>query len=563
MAETCEVVEVVVAVSDYAGIRDMMVLAYGGARVYDFVVFDGAPALESVVEVHDEVLPEAHTAVYDSASAWVFVGLGREVTLVNSASVSDLLHYVHLDEVIDFVGVSGDVVSGEGFLLKESIKALEILAPSTSVNVLSADSTLIEDAVVGNETASLEAAVTVLDYAIEEDGYSLVSRAFASEGLTGFVAVELSVGGLVTAYDRASTFESALASEQVSAAVEYEAVTIAMLKSVVQASEHLALGTVVTQQTIEDISASEVPVGYGAAAVEDWLTVVDIQQSTARAQGQLRSEAIAQDQPAGEVGRGYFVHDRLAASEFLHTETSAPLEVLVIANDRTVLGFETVAPETVGDTYASAEMTGQGLVYAQYSEALLATTSVEFLVGTTSGVYEMLAAEYITVYDRVEVVEALDSFAWVLNSQSLAHSYYDGFVDFNSAVQLGKRAFMLSPSGLYELGGDSDDGKIIEAEVVTGQMDFGTIDRKRVEQFDLGYTAAGDLQAVVSCEGFAPSEPQTLEAREMRTAHTSRIRVGKGMVGRYWKLELKNREGAGFELFSVQTKVALSTRRMR
>lgn len=563
MAEACEVVEVVVAVSDYAGIRDKMVLAHGTAHVYDFVVFDGAPTLESVVEVHDEVASEAYTTVYSTASARSFVGLGREAALVNSVSISDLLRYVHLGEVVDFVDVFGNVESGGRFLVAESIKASETLVLSTSVDALSAESVLVQDTLVSNETALLEAAVTVLDYAIEEDGYTLGSKVFASEGLTGAVAVELSAEDSVTAHDRVSTFESALMSEQVSAAIEYEAVTIAVLKSVAQASEHLALGTATTQQTIERVSASVVLVGYDANVVEDWLTAVDTQQSAVRVQGQLRSEAIAQDQPVGEVDRGYFVHDQLVASESLHAEISAPLEVLVIANDHVGLGFEVVAPETAGDTNASDEMSGQGLVHTQCSEVLLASASVDFLVGTTSGVYEMLAAEYITVYDRVEVVEALDSFAWVMNSQSLAHSYYDGFVDFNSAVQLGNRAFMLSPSGLYELGGDSDDGKIIEAEVVTGQMDFGTIDRKRVEQFDLGYTAAGDLQAVVSCEGFAPSEPQTLEAREMRTAHTSRIRVGKGMVGRYWKLELKNREGADFELFNVQSKVALSTRRMR
>src|SRR5690606_38006962 len=148
--------------------------------------------------------------------------------------------------------------------------------------------------------------------------------------------------------------------------------------------------------------------GDGAAVLEDWLTVADTQQQLVRAQGQLRSEAIVQDQPVGEVNRGYFVHDQLVASESLHAEISAPLEVLVLANDHTVLGFEAVAPETVGDTYATAEMAGQGVVHARVLEVAMATATVEFLVGTTSGVYEMLAAEHITVYDRVEVVEALD-----------------------------------------------------------------------------------------------------------------------------------------------------------
>jgi hypothetical protein len=367
----------------------------------------------------------------------------------------------------------------------------------------------------------------------------------------------------VVARETVGSIETATVLELSTVFEDVVPVTNLVLTDLVRSTEYLVLSTAFNTEMIERVSASEVLAGYGATLVEDWLTAVGTQESTVRAQGQLRSEAIAQDQPVGEVDRGYFVHDQLVASEFLRTEISVPLEVLVLANDRTVLGFAVTAPETVGDTYAFAESIGQVAVHVQCLETLLASAIVESLVGTTNGVYEMLAVEYITVYDRVEVVEALDSFAWVMNSQSLAHSYYDGFVDFNSAAQLGKRAYMLSPSGLYELGGDSDDGKIIEAEVVTGQMDFGTIDRKRVEQIDLGYVASGDLQAVVSCEGFAPSDPQTLEVREMQTAHTSRVRVGKGMVGKYWKFELKNREGADFELFSIQSKVALSTRRMR
>lgn len=559
----CEVVENVVLVTEVAKLLDFAVLGASTVVVTDFVLADGAPTLTATVLASETVVVDAHTTVVDTAKVGDGVLPSFDRTVVEVVRALDSAHYTAVGEVVEGLQATESLELHTLLLLAESAEGSETVQIGTNIVGSVSDNVVSSGTAHGFEGALLESYALVGDAV--EDTTNLVLSAVV--GVLDIVALTVEVFALVgdtsVARETVLTYEQASIIENLVLSTEVEAVSSFVLKDSARASEHLALGTAITQQTIEHVSASEYLVDGDANVVEDWLTVVDIQQSTVRAQGQLRSEAIVQDQPVGEVDRGYSVHDQLAASEFLHIEISAPLELLVIANDHTALGFEVVAPEMVGDTYASAEMTGQGVLLAQCLEALQATASAEFLVGTTNGVYEMLAAEYITVYDRVEVVEALDSFAWVLNSQSLAHSYYDGFVDFNSAVQLGNRAFMLSPSGLYELGGDSDDGKIIAAEVVTGQKDFGTIDRKRVEQFDLGYTAAGDLQAVVSCEGFDPSEPQTLEAREMRTAHTSRIRVGKGMVGRYWKLELKNREGADFELFSLQTKVALSTRRMR
>lgn len=559
----CAVVEDVCLVTEVVKIMDEAVMALSVVHVTDYVLFDGAPTLESTVVVTESVVAGSYANL--AATAWVVeqLGFGLTRTLDEHIHAFDSYAAGMSDVVEEQVFVASEALSATSLVLSDKSVVNDTVLVGVSVAAQITENVAVYGGVVAdNEVLCTSNAVVVdaLELAVTT---SLADAVAASDAAELALAIDGVLSNPVYASDYIKAVQQFSVIENLVLSAEVEAVSSFVLTDSARASEHLALGTAITQQMTERVSASEYLVDGDANVAEDWLTVVDIQQSTVRAQGQLRSEAIAQDQPVGEVDRGYSVHDQLAASEFLHIEISTPLEVLVIANDHTALGFEAVAPETVGDTYASVEMTGQGVVRAQCLEVLQATATAEFLVGTTNGVYEMLAAEYITVYDRVEVVEALDSFAWVLNSQSLAHSYYDGFVDFNSAVQLGNRTFMLSPSGLYELGGDSDDGKIIEAEVVTGQKDFGTIDRKRVEQFDLGYTAAGDLQAVVSCEGFEPSEPQTLEAREMRTAHTSRIRVGKGMVGRYWKLELKNREGADFELFSLQTKVALSTRRMR
>lgn len=562
--EPCAVVEVIVLATDYQLITDEAFSVTSTAIAYDYALLSDAQRdIEEVVIVTDVFEGEGYVLAVSQAGAGNSVAIERGLLLEERAMVTDGQRLYVPAVLEERVEAYAETELAVGNSLQSRAKVLDAASVITSVELTLVERRVAIDIVTGSETVTISDVVLASALALEEDSWALTSYAAASSSLVPSLQFDVVLANNVVARDLTGSMETASILELSSVVDAFEPVTNLVIQELVRSTTHLALGTTFILQMTEHVSASEYLVGDGASVVEEWLTAVDTQQSAVRAQGQLRSEAIAQDQPAGEVDRGYFVHDQLAASESLRTEISAPLEVLVLANDHVGLGFEAVAPETAGDTYASAEMTGQGVVYAQCSEALLATATVEFLVGTTSGVYEMLAVEHITVYDRVEVVEALDSFAWVMNSQSLAHSYYDGFVDFNSAAQLGKRIYMLSPSGLYELGGDSDDGKIIEAEVVTGQMDFGTIARKRVEQIDLGYVASGDLQAVVSCEGFAPSEPQTLEVREMRTAHTSRVRVGKGMVGKYWKFELKNREGADFELFSIQSKVALSTRRMR
>ena len=564
MSESCVVVEEVVLGAGYAEIMDEAVAVYVVAKVYDYV--EAPPASRELVEqvvAADYLESMGYTVVRELVHTREDTQQFRETSLENTVVVTDVVGQVFAEAVTEIVLSAESLVYSHSLQVHEALVIGSQFTCESQAQALSAENVVVSDKVNTIELVTIVDTADALDYVIEQEKSAVVENVLAVGSVQTDVAVSSLVADVARVGDGLADVQSASIVEELVVASELTPYTQFVVKDLAHSTEYLALSTAATQEWIDYGSAFGFAVLDDATLLESSSTAFALLESMVRTQVLSNTQASALDQLGGEVDRGYSAHDQLVASESLHIEISTPLEVLVIANDRVGLGFEAAVPETAGDTYAFAETTGQGVVLVQCLEVLLATASVEFLVGTTSGVYEMLAAEYITVYDRVEVVEALDSFAWVLNSQSLAHSYYDGFVDFNSAVQLGKHIYMLSPSGLYELGGDSDDGKIIEAEVVTGQMDFGTIARKRVEQIDLGYVASGDLQAVVSCEGFDPSDPQTLEVRDMQTAHTSRVRVGKGMVGKYWKFELKNREGADFELFSIQSKVALSTRRMR
>lgn len=558
----CEVVEVVVLGSGEAWITDEAV------QVRVFVL------------ARDLFIPSAAVAVGDVAIATAF-SEGDVALLADTKAVARNEVALSFDRLIPvFAYAYGDVYVSQVEELAVSVEAAVYVEGSLAVGVFEylrgSDSTnalvsvfreVMEHVRVGDYADSVEdveVAATVQVFDAVELSFS-VGVAVSSPSTS---SLELSVeafGAALVAVSAKDVYRFVVAATVIEVVqVQAEAISYLGLSVSDQALSTIQLvgGVTSTQELIAQILVSSQAVADHRVFAASTVAVSDILESTVRSSGLGSSAATVLDQQTVGIDLGSHVYDSCRAVEVLYIDIEAQLVTQVFVNDQHVLGVELVAEEMVGGIAALGRTIGTVAIHASFFEQVDVAVLVDPLVGF-DGAVELNVVDNIVVYDRLEVVGGLDSFAWVLNSQSMAHSYYDGFVDFNSAVQVGKRVFLLSSSGLYELGGDSDDGKIIEAEVVTGQMDFGTIDRKRVEQFDLGYTAAGDLQAVVSCEGFEPSEPQTLEAREMRTAHTSRIRVGKGMVGRYWKLELKNREGADFELFSIQTKAALSTRRMR
>lgn len=164
--------------------------------------------------------------------------------------------------------------------------------------------------------------------------------------------------------------------------------------------------------------------------------------------------------------------------------------------------------------------------------------------------------------DSSAVFKNPSSKAFVMNTETTAGSMYDNF-DFDSVVQTPYGELAVGVDGIYMLSGDTDDGEQIRATIKTGFVDFGIPQTKRVDAVYFGYTSNGRLVLDVETygSGHAPAT-YLLEQRLAEAPRNSRVQVGKGLSGRYWRFTIRNELGSSFDIASSTIDVAASTRRV-
>jgi hypothetical protein len=152
--------------------------------------------------------------------------------------------------------------------------------------------------------------------------------------------------------------------------------------------------------------------------------------------------------------------------------------------------------------------------------------------------------------------------AWLMNTETTAASWYNNF-DFESIAQPPGKVLAVGPDGLYELVGPTDSGEQIDAEVVSGFTDFDTAQIKRVENMYFGYTSEGRISVTAETyESGHPPYTYFLEQRAADAPRNSRVTPGKGLWGRYWRMTIRNVDGADFEIHDATTDIAVSSRRV-
>lgn len=152
---------------------------------------------------------------------------------------------------------------------------------------------------------------------------------------------------------------------------------------------------------------------------------------------------------------------------------------------------------------------------------------------------------------------------WVVNNENGAPSEYANF-PFNSMARVGQNYYGASETGLYLMGGDRDDGDPIQARILTGEMDFGSPQIKRVERAYMGYSTTGDLVLKVIATVNGTHTEFWYRATPLRTGEVTQTRVpiGRGIDSRYWQFELVNTDGADFELDRLDLQVLNLQRRI-
>ena len=148
---------------------------------------------------------------------------------------------------------------------------------------------------------------------------------------------------------------------------------------------------------------------------------------------------------------------------------------------------------------------------------------------------------------------------FLINCQTGAISEYRNY-PFNSICRIKDRWFGASPTGIYVLSGETDNGTDIEAWVKTGDMDLKAPTKKRVTDVYVVVEMVGKGTLRVVCEEHPANVYDVLAP--MGGAHNKRVVTARGISGQHWSFEFRNVAGAFFELYGMEILFDVLSRRV-
>ncbi|PPC98351.1 MAG: hypothetical protein CTY35_05365 [Methylotenera sp.] len=155
----------------------------------------------------------------------------------------------------------------------------------------------------------------------------------------------------------------------------------------------------------------------------------------------------------------------------------------------------------------------------------------------------------------IYVNDYMDGWAYNLNIQ--APSFYENF-KFNSFAKIGNQYYGLNNEGLHLLGANDDNGAEIDALITTGISDFGELRTKKIPVIYAGARTEKPLILTCSVDNNPDYSYEFISSSE--GIAPTRVKLGKGLEGRYWKLEIANRDGGDFEISDFDIPITLNSR---
>lgn len=272
--------------------------------------------------------------------------------------------------------------------------------------------------------------------------------------------------------------------------------------------------------------------------------------------------AVATTTPAGATWntRG------TALSSIALTSTGTPGQAIFVGVTSSavfagIAASPTIFFEVVG---SSSAVSGAGLAQ-RVTYATVTGTAVLNGVVIGQASYQVSAASAAQIISGIQFIQDFwDGWAFNLNTQ--APSFYENF-KFNSFARIGKNYYGCNETGIHLLGGGLDGAAQIDATITTGISDLS-------EEGVNGFK--GDISKRVPYAYISAKSPEamTLTCRVQGQEYSytfrtptdeiavSRVDIGKGLSGTFWQFELKNQNGADFEMDSLSVSPVATTRKI-
>lgn len=216
-----------------------------------------------------------------------------------------------------------------------------------------------------------------------------------------------------------------------------------------------------------------------------------------------------------------------------------------------VVGESTAEAVTVAlsprvyEALANSEITAQSL--ADVIRDISALASSGLTVASTASAqasYHLIAESIANVIDGVQFVnDYWDGWAYNLNIE--AGSFYENF-KFNSFAKLGNNYYGMASDGIHLLTGENDNGVDINSMIKTGSDDY---DDSTVKTIPVIYASArSDKEMILNAKvDDNPAYDYTFIGKPGEIAPI-RVKLGRGLKGRNWIIEIRNRDGAYIEI---------------
>lgn len=125
---------------------------------------------------------------------------------------------------------------------------------------------------------------------------------------------------------------------------------------------------------------------------------------------------------------------------------------------------------------------------------------------------------------------------------------------FDQLVKFGDKYLGIDSTGIYLLGGDTNNGELINSTVETGLDDFGITMPKRISNMRVGWKSVEDAILTVIMDD--DNYEYDLLATDGHPG-TARVKVGTPRLRRHIGLKLTNEKGSDFDLYDIE--IILST----
>ena len=134
-----------------------------------------------------------------------------------------------------------------------------------------------------------------------------------------------------------------------------------------------------------------------------------------------------------------------------------------------------------------------------------------------------------------------------INLTNQAISTYSNY-PFNSLAYFNGKYYGATSTGLYILGKGHDNGRQILSKIKTGPMDFGTKATKYIRDVWLTYRSDGHVSVTFSVDESNEEEVERITQLASNELREEKLKVARGLKGRYWTLEFRNKSGADFDV---------------